>query len=70
VTPESWQPYAGAAGNALWWIGKAPTGADSRPVILAIRFEDIRKSVGSGKDEMLSTDASLSKKCCFFASRI
>lgn len=48
VTTESWQPYTGASGNALWWIGKASTGADSRPLILAIRFEDIRKSIEAG----------------------
>jgi signal transduction histidine kinase len=42
VTADSWQPYTG---SALWWIGKAPTGADSRPLILAVRYEDFRKSV-------------------------
>jgi signal transduction histidine kinase len=42
VTPGAWQLYAG---NALWWIGKAPTGASTRPLILAVRIDEIRKAV-------------------------
>jgi signal transduction histidine kinase len=42
VAADSWQPYVG---GDLWWIGKAPTGASSRPLVLAVRVEEIRKSV-------------------------
>jgi nitrogen-specific signal transduction histidine kinase len=42
VTADSWQPYVG---RDRWWIGKAPTGASSRPLVLAVRVEEIRRSV-------------------------
>ena len=42
VTADSWQPYVG---RERWWIGKAPTGASSRPLVLAVRVEEIRRSV-------------------------
>ncbi|HEX5109908.1 MAG TPA: HAMP domain-containing sensor histidine kinase [Vicinamibacterales bacterium] len=42
VTADSWQPYAG---RDRWWIGKAPTGAASRPLVLAVRVEEILRSV-------------------------
>jgi signal transduction histidine kinase len=42
VTAGGWQLHAG---NDLWWIGRAPTGVSSKPLILAVRVEQIRESV-------------------------
>ena len=42
VTQADWQPYSG---GPLWLIGKAPTGAAARPLILVVDGEVIRKNV-------------------------
>ena len=41
VTSDAWQPYDG---KSLWWIGKAAESS-SRPLILAVRIEELRRSV-------------------------
>jgi signal transduction histidine kinase len=41
VTADVWQPYDG---KSLWWIGKTAE-ASSRPLILAVRIQDLRRSV-------------------------
>jgi signal transduction histidine kinase len=43
VTTDAWRPLV--TGSELWWIGKASTGASSRPLVLAVRVEEVRKSV-------------------------
>jgi tetratricopeptide (TPR) repeat protein/anti-sigma regulatory factor (Ser/Thr protein kinase) len=42
VTTDAWLAYEK---KSLWWIGKARARDASRPLILAIRVEDIRKRV-------------------------
>jgi signal transduction histidine kinase len=42
VSSTDWQPYKG---SELWLIGRAPEGATAKPLVLAVRWEPIRKAV-------------------------
>jgi signal transduction histidine kinase len=50
VTETIWQPWQIEDGGELWLIGKAPTGAASRPLVIAVRGASVFKSVSVDRE--------------------
>ena len=42
ISATDWQPYKG---SELWLVGRSPEGATVKPLVLAVRWEAIRKAV-------------------------
>lgn len=46
LSATDWQPYKGAD---LWLVGRSPEGATAKPLVLAVRWETIRRAVESDR---------------------
>jgi signal transduction histidine kinase len=46
LSATEWHPYKGAD---LWLVGRAPEGTTAKPVVLAVRWESIRRAVESDR---------------------